>query len=289
MKSLILLGGAVKNAFSVGVLKHLLGDLKIQYNILEGISAGSLNIIHIAHFKHGQEEKCISSLLDLWYGLTTKSIYKKWGPLGLLHGIWRPSIYDRSPLAKLIKNIVNVEKLREAGKILRIGAVSLTTGEYKDFDENYHDLVGACLASATVPGIFEPIMLDEQLWVDGGLKNASPVKAAIFSGATEIDIIMTSPKKNSKIFSTVPNILDIITRVLDIAFDEIVCHDINKAIRINDIIKNGINIPGKKYIPINVMRPDIELTSSSLNFEPGLIRRLIDIGYDTAVKNYPKF
>ena len=83
-----------------------------------------------------------------------------------------------------------------------MGAVSLTTGKLKLFDESYLELPKAIYASAAYPLAFLPIELEGQWWLDGGLKEVAPLKSAIDLGANEIDVILCSPKENNDGFAS---------------------------------------------------------------------------------------
>lgn len=45
------------------------------------------------------------------------------------------------------------------------------------------------LASASMP-IFSPVELDGESWVDGGVRNITPISDVIESGIEEIDVIL---------------------------------------------------------------------------------------------------
>lgn len=54
------------------------------------------------------------------------------------------------------------------------------------------DPVDAVMASAAIPGIFPPRVLDSKTWVDGGVRRSIPIRAAIDAGATEIVAVAAS-------------------------------------------------------------------------------------------------
>lgn len=290
MKSLVCSAGSAKMAFGCGVIKHLLGDLKNDYSLYCGTSAGALNASFLAQFKSGQEKEASEKLTDLWKRLDKSQIYRRWWPFGRL-SFWKPSIYDSAPLLSLIKKNINSELIKTSGKHLRISAVSLVTGKSRIFDENYHDIHRALAASAAYSGIFTPLKMQNEageyeLYTDGGLRSYCSIRDAIKSGATEIDVIMTNPtglkhepKHDHSLFS-------LGLRVVEIAHDFIIENDILQTIKINNIIKNGGNIPGKKYIDLKIIRPEEDLNVSPLDFSQKSISSLIDLGYKTAINTY---
>ena len=291
MRALVLSGGASKGAYQAGALKHLLGDLGIQYDAVCGTSVGAINGAYLAMFPHGQEKKCIENLEKLWRTLTNSHIYVNWldwpkpfSYIGYIAALWKPSLYNSQPLMDLVNKYYDQEKIRASGKKLRISAVSLNTGEFRMFSENYEDVVGAVLASSSFPGAFCPIKLENQLWTDGGVREITPLKSAIELGVDSIDVIVTSPRKELSDFTNDPNMLKLGPRIIDIMSEEIMINDLERALEINNLIKNGTVIPNKKYIDIRIIRPDRELVKSSLEFEQEFIRPMIDKGYEDAKK-----
>ena len=289
MKALVLSGGAAKGAYQIGVLQRLLGELKTKYDIITGISVGAINAAYLAMFPHGQEVECIKNLEGIWRGLSTSDIYVNWIKfkyLSYIFALFKSSLYNSSPLRHLVEEHYDPELIQQSGKKLRIGAVSLNTGEYRIFTENASNMIDAILASSSFPAAFCPIEMDNQLWTDGGVREITPLKVAITEGATEIDVIVTSPKDSLEKtdYSNTPSLLKLGPRVIDIMSSEIMKNDLLRATEINDLIKNGANIPGKSYIPIRIFRPENKLVESSLLFEQQYIGPMIEQGYQDAIK-----
>ena len=289
MRALVLSGGASKGAYQVGALKHLLGELEIQYDAVCGTSVGAINAGWLAMYKHGQEKECIYGLEELWRGLATSDIYVSWinwpkpfSYFGYIKALWKPSLYDSTPLMGLIRSQYDSDKMRASGKKLRVGAVSLNTGEFRLFDESFEEMTEAILASSSFPGVFLPIKINGHLWTDGGVKEITPLKSAISLGADAIDVIITSPEKDLSEFTENPNIIKLGPRIIDIMSEEIMLNDLARALEINELIKNGAEIPNKRYIDIRVIRPDHKLVESSLDFEQKFIDPMISKGYADA-------
>ena len=112
MRALVLSGGGSKGSYQVGALLHLLGDLKLQYDILCGVSVGAINAAYLAMFKHGEEQESINSLYRMWLTINSSSIYKRHFPFGRWHALWKNSFYDSSPLHDLIRSNINLQKIR---------------------------------------------------------------------------------------------------------------------------------------------------------------------------------
>jgi NTE family protein len=284
MRALVLSGGGSKSAWQAGALKYLLGELEISYSILCGVSAGALNCAFLSMFKDGEEVECAEKLCDLWLNIETSSIYKRWFPFGFLHALWQKSFYDNSPMHSLIRDGVSLPKIRESGKIVTVGAVSLTSGKYTTFDHTSDYFVDAVIASASFPGMFKPIEFLGQLWNDGGTKQFSPIQNAIDMGATEIDIIMTSPETRINHFMNNPSVADILNRSFDLSTDKIMSNDIEKLVMYNKLAKAGLT--DKKMIKYRIIRPKHNLIEDLLDFSPNKIKEMMEKGYNEAVLNY---
>jgi len=272
MRALVLSGGGAKGAYQVGALKHMLGELKINYNAFCGVSVGALNSAYLSMFKSGEEELAYSELESLWNRVDTDKIYKRWFPFGRLHGLWSSSLYNSKPFT--------------SGKLAAVGAVSLTTGTYRVFHQDYPDFPKAVAASSSFPGMLIPIEMEGELWSDGGIKEITPLKAAISLGATEVDIIITSPKSNTKPFPEKPNAISVLLRTLDLMSDEIIENDLDKALLYNDMVVKGAAPPGKRFIKFNIIRPHTNLTEDSLDFSPEKLQEMKNIGYSDAKSAY---
>jgi len=285
MRALVLSGGASKGAYQFGALKYLMGDLNIKYDIHCGISVGALNSAMLGMFSKEENNKSLEFMSEQWNKVDTSKIYKRWFPFGRLHALWKSSLYNSEPLQKWVKGYLDIELLNSSNKQIVVGAVSLSTGEYRLFNQNYANFVEAVIASASYPGVLCPAHMENQIWSDGGVKEITPLKAAIDLGATDIDIIICAPEQNHTSFSNKPNSIDVLKRTIDLMTDEIVKDDVEKAILYNKLVLCG-QAPGKKLINLNIIRPDYNPTEDSLNFSQEEIQKMIKHGYKDAKIKY---
>lgn len=286
MRALVLSGGSSKLAYSVGCLQYLMGELHINYDAYVGVSAGAINSAFLAQFKSGEETLASESLKKLWLSLDNSKIYKHWKPFKFLHAITKNALYDSSPMHSLVRANLDINKIRSSGKIVEVGATSLSSGKYTMFDGYNKNFIDSVLASAAFPVAFEAVMIDDHLWSDGGLKSISPLKAAIDLGATEIDLIVTHPQTRIKKFIINPNIFDIFIRSLDLATDKIMYNDIEKLEMYNELAKAGLC--NKKFVKLNIIQPGTNLIENLLDFSPGKIQEMLKRGYDDAKVQYIK-
>ena len=284
MRALVLSGGGSKSAYSVGVLQHLLGNLEIKYDAIVGVSSGAICAAFLGMFSHGYEKESIDALSKIWLSLNNEKIYQRWNPFGRFHVLWKLGFFDNSPMKDLIRDSISLEKIRLSGKNITVGTVSLTSGKYTNFDQNSDDFIGAVISSAAFPVMFEPVMIGNQLWSDGGIKSISPIHTAIMLGADQIDVIATSPETRDKRWIDKPSIIDIIKRSFDLFTEKILSNDIEKAILYNKLASVGLT--EKKCVQLNIIRPDYNLIEDLLDFHPTKIAEMIQKGYHDAKLKY---
>jgi NTE family protein len=276
MKALVLSGGGAKGAYQIGVLRHLLSDLQIHYDILTGVSVGALNATFLAQYSKGQEQQAYTNLRELWLDIDDSKIYKNWyfGLLWKLPLLWKPSVYNSKPLWNLVRKNVDTVKIKNSGKHLRVGAISLDTGNYRTWSEKDPDIREGTIASSAFPGMLTPIRIDGQTWTDGGAREITPVHDAINLGATSIHAVNCSPTGLKQVAATELKTLSIAKRVIDIMSDEIDLWDF----KVTEL-HNRLPSKGKRVVDLKVVRPTTPLLHDSLDFDPKKIRRNIEQGY----------
>jgi len=289
MRALVLAGGGSYGAYEVGVLKHLLGDLQIHYDIICGISVGALNGAFLAQFAKGEERKSIQELEKLWFKIKgDKDVRKNWLPFGPLT-TWKPSLYNTDPLRKLIDENMDQEKILKSGKRLRVGAVSFNDGDYRVFNERSPVIKQATYGSAAYPIFFNPAQIGKHLNTDGGVRNQTPFADAIAMGATEIDVVIPSAAglvTEDKLFTGLWKVLKplrLALRTLEIMMDELALGDLKTCETVNKAIEGHPN-PRYKNIVVRKVRPTERWDHFALKFDPENFKKLISVGYADARK-----
>lgn len=280
MKVLVLSGGAVKGSWAAGVIQYLLNDLNICYDAYVGTSVGAINSAFLSMFRAGEEKEAASSLKEWWLQLDNSKLYRSWPVWGRLAAAWRKSFFDVSPLHSLIHNNISLERIRNSGKKVAVGALNIHTGHYQIFTQDDNCFIDAVLASSAFPAFFPPVKIENDLFIDGGIKKLSNIKSAIELGADEIDVITTSPDVRDKKFIENPNIIDIIRRVLDVATDKILSNDIELAEMYNKLAEAGLS--NKKPVKLRIFKPHYNLVDNVLDFDPVKIREMMEKGYEDA-------
>ncbi|WP_129715998.1 patatin-like phospholipase family protein [Pedobacter sp. SYP-B3415] len=156
---IVLSGGGIRGIAHLGVLKAF-SNLGIKFSHISGTSAGS---IAGAFFAAGIDPK---EGLDIF--IKTKLLRflrPAVGSLGLIN------IERTSYLLKRFFPDDLIEKLKIP---LTIAAVNFSEGRLVYFDKG--PLIRSIQASSCIPGIFKPIMINNQMYVDGGILNNFPVE-----------------------------------------------------------------------------------------------------------------
>lgn len=265
MEALVLSGGGAKGAYEAGAISVLLGEEGREYQAFCGVSVGALNAALLAQYSAQRGLEAAGALLEIWQSIRDDGDVYRARFLGKLASLWSPSVYDSSPLRQLVRKHLDVQRLRSSGKFLRVGAVSLTSGRYQLFGERDPDIVEGVLASSAFPGMFEPIEVRGELWTDGGVREITPLAAAIELGATEIDVVMCSPEGVQRGFDRTPNVLQIAERTVDIMSEEISEGDLK--------LCRAYNLSAAhRPVRVRVIRPSSVLLRSSLDFDAEKIR-----------------
>lgn len=284
MRALVLSGGGSKGAYQVGALKYILGEQNVRYDAFCGVSVGAINCAFLSMFKSGEEQQSIEVLYSLWNELDTSKIYKRWFPFGRWHAVWKKSFYDSTPMGDLLRKYIDLDKIRSSDKSVNVGTVSLSSGKYTIFDQTSDHFIDAVIASASFPGMLTPVKFLGQLWTDGGVKEISPIKKAVDLGADVIDVIITSPHTRVKRFIENPTTVDVLKRSLDLSTDKIMANDIEKVELHNKLALAGVT--DRRYVKINILRPDYNLTEDLLDFSPVKIKEMMEKGYLDAKSRY---
>ncbi|MFD0957999.1 patatin-like phospholipase family protein [Paenibacillus chungangensis] len=200
---LALEGGGAKGAYHMGVVKAYL-EMKYTFDAVVGTSIGAINAAVIAQgdFESGYrmwerlDARSIFDLNDEEYLLmlhrkldtsTMRQLVARTRQLIASRGI------NTLKMKQLIASVVNEEKLRSAVADFGLVTVSLTDRLphelYKE-DIPQGRLVDYLMASATFPG-FQPTVIDNKAFIDGGLYDNCPVNMLARKGYTHIVAVRT--------------------------------------------------------------------------------------------------
>ncbi|MCP3964454.1 MAG: hypothetical protein GY719_42035 [bacterium] len=107
------------------------------------------------------------------------------------------SFISVDPLERLVHSTIQLDRLRNSSKKLRIAATNWALGKTQIFDQ--HDMTEQLgpqiiMASTAIPGIFPVQAVGAQKFVDGGVLMNTPLQPAIDAGADVIHVMTLNPK-----------------------------------------------------------------------------------------------
>ncbi len=302
--ALVVSGGGSKGAFAVGAIKHLLST-GLDFDIVVGTSTGAL----IAPLVVSGD---IVLLEEVYTSVRTKNVVAR---KRVADALATTSVFDVEPLATLISTHIDDDRARRlvrSDKQLLVCTVELQSGatvyhhtrEAPEPDENVRyrrmrsrsDIMRAVLASACIPVFMPPISIpkdSDHQFVDGGVREIAPIKAAINAGATDIYAIILSPKKREPKPGSFEKSTGVLLRVIDLFTQEVVLNDLRHARRYaetnryHDAVRAALKAEGvaddtiarafasaaspvedTDVRSLHVIRPASEIELDTLTFDP---------------------
>ncbi len=147
------------------------------------------------------------------------------------------SFIDSSPYESLLRSMIHEEAVRQSPKRLHITATNWNEGTARYFcNPDFQDGRGhkAIMASTAIPGIFSPVRIDKDIYVDGGVVQNTPLKAAIQFGGTNLHVVYLDPNPSVVPLKAEANTIDTMLRVYYIMLAAKLTEDIETARWIND-------------------------------------------------------
>ncbi len=310
--AMVLSGGGAKGAFQVGVLDELITNRGVSIDIFCGVSTGAIQAL-------GGAMDDMPGLLAQWLSIKgNNDIYKK-RTFGVVEGVLgADSLYDAKPIKAKIKAYADPARLRATRKKLRVGTVSLGTGQYVDVDENNPDIGDWVYASCAQPPFFQPLKSKDaggvtQQWVDGGVRNVTPLSSAMaLKPRAALVVLASPPSPAAQPGKTYDNMIDIALRSAGILSSEVSMGDTANAMLINDLIAAramqarrlmalGLSEPQAanvlmpldmqlsrySFAPVRIMAPPAGFAGAdTLDFSPAKIRAAIDAGRRAVVDEW---
>lgn len=217
---LTLSGGGAYGSFEAGVISKLF-ETGSTYDIITGVSAGSLNTAYLSSIKSGEEKYHISEFKNLWTSIKTNDILHK---VYFLNGL---SLYDNRPVKNKLNEIFsNVTTIRD----IKIAATSLIDGTSRIFTKNdvlQYGLIDILMSSIAIPIALPPYPFLNDIFVDGGLTSNILLNEGINYCLDNfplenvyIDVIICG-KKLGKYENLTMNIKDIVERIISIITQQV--------------------------------------------------------------------
>jgi NTE family protein len=154
----------------------------ITPDVVIGVSAGALNGAAIAH---QPTVETTEQLATIWKGLRPDYIFRSSRLERAWHVLRRhPHLYRSDGLVDLVNRFLPIHDLGQLSTQFEAGTVNIDDSRI-DFHST-GDPRAVLVASASLPGLFRPVMIDGRRHVDGGIAVNLPVQRASDLGATTI-------------------------------------------------------------------------------------------------------
>lgn len=139
-------------------------------------------------------------------------------------------------LAELIPQTIPFQNIPASPRALRIAVTNWTNGTAEIFSNPDMMRPEAPLylaASAAIPGVFPPVEIGQQTYVDGGVLMNTPLSPAIKAGAGTLHVIYMDPDLARVSDRALDNTLDTMERIWNLQNAQDLTADIETAARIN--------------------------------------------------------
>jgi len=218
MLGMVLAGGAARGAYEAGVLRYVLTELPRHLghvpwpDIVSGTSVGALNGVYAVT----RQKEYVRRMTTIWQEMEIAQIFtlQSGGVMRTVRSMFNASqltaLLGVEPLYELARREFPRAALRDsidsgACKAFIISATRLDDGFnvlFYDADRSIalDPLPGASvvrthlneehlLASAAIPFLFPPVKINDDYYVDGGLRQNTPLRPTIRAGADRILIV----------------------------------------------------------------------------------------------------
>jgi len=178
--ALVVEGGAMRGIFAAGVLDAFMEQSFLPFDMVIGVSAGSINAAAYLANQHGRNYKVFTD-----YSLRPEYIsWKKFLRGGHLMDLdWSWDITGR-------ELPINADSLFKKNIDFEIGITRNSDGSSKFIQASPENLSDVMKASCSVPLFYRNFLkVDGEIVADGGVSAPIPVERAIEKGATKVMVI----------------------------------------------------------------------------------------------------
>ena len=270
--NLAIAGGGFKIAAAVGCIKYLeeIDELKYIKNFV-GTSAGSVICLGIIlGYKHEDFSRILFEFITKF----------KFEP-NLMDIVDNYGISDGNVIIELISNVLelalNVKDItfldltKKTGKNLSVCVSNITDNKEDYFNIDTTPELSICTAiriSCSLPILFTPIMINDKLYLDGGLFCNFPInyfKKSVFKDILGININVQKSKN-------INNLGEYIIYILD--------HLLNKT-------NQSITDPDNNIITLDFPEDDHDIYTLAIkDISQDTLKKYIDLGYEISKKKY---
>jgi NTE family protein len=285
----ILSGGGARGAYEVGVLWYIFDELTRMrgapppIDILCGTSVGAINACYLA--AHLADPVLgLRRLVDLWSDLQLTRVLG----FGVRQVVSLPrlliggpsdgtGLFDVRPMADLVNREISWRAVsrclrRQQLRALSVSCTEVSTGRTVVFTQTSPNLVipdtapprtlfhsarigpQHALASAAIPLLFPPVRIDDELYLDGGLRQNTPIAPALRLGATHIFAVGSSrevkgvnAREDLRAEPSAPGAAMLMGKVLNAFLLDHIDVDLELMNRLNNVITDGTKAYGESF------------------------------------------
>ncbi len=270
-RGLVVEGGGMRGSHTCGAFMAMIDRGMTDFDVVVASSAGACTT---AFF--------VSRQYDLFPTVWTKYLHD--GRFIRLKNIaLRRSVMD---LDFLIHDIfgslvpLDVEAVRKSTTDFYIVGTRCSTGQPHFFNNHRDPILNSLKASAALPIAYRhPVVIDGELYVDGGISDPIPIQKAIDEGCTEVTLLLTRPlgyRKKSPFLQILPRLYQ--KKFPHLAETLARRHATYNALM--DRLDAG-DFPCK----LRIVRPSEKTPVSRLTTDIKKIRRTIEQGYRDALQS----
>ncbi len=284
--ALILSGGGARGAYEVGVLSYLFDHFgrvrrrMPKVDLILGTSVGAINGCFLA--SHLSDPALgTRRLSNLWsdihmdevlgFGVSQMASLPR---LLLGGGKDAVGVFDVTPMARLVEREVAWRAISRAFRERRLTALSVSAteigsgktvlfmqtapGERLPAIPPPRTVIRAArvgpihaLASAAIPVLFPPVRLGAQLYMDGGVRQNTPIAPALRLGATHVLAIGLSSEARdlaSSDPSKPPNVAFVVGKIMNAFLLDHITSDFEVLDRVNALIDHGTQAFGPDFL-----------------------------------------
>jgi NTE family protein len=337
---LVLAGGGARGAYEAGVLHYLYCDApaelreRARFKVLCGTSVGALNVSALAAAA-SSPTLGVRKLTDLWKGLALDQLL----PMGmsdlvsvsawLLGRRTRESLLPGLGVKDFVNKSIDWEQIHRGLHAGDIDAVSLSCthvptgrtvvfyetrdGRERPWSRDPHvSAISTRLgpsharASAAIPLLFPPVSIDGIPYVDGGLRQNTPLSPALRLGSTRILVVGVShakrqrpdlPHEQGVKVDSLGRPIFMMGKVLNALMLDHVDYDLIRLEHFNHLIRDGERVFGKdfvdrlnhvthaqrnahyRYIPHLTLRPSRDIGAMAAEYARGRAFKASDGGF----------
>ncbi len=182
----VLAGGGSLGAVQVGMLAALARH-GVAPDLIVGASVGAINA---AYFAAEPDDRGVERLKRIWLQLRRTDIFP-FSPIVSLLGLFGRTdhLVSPTPLRTLIESELPYQRLEDARIPCHVVGTDAMEGTEVVLSSGL--AVTALLASAAIPAVFPPVMLNGHFLLDGGISNNTPLSTALRMGAARVIVLPT--------------------------------------------------------------------------------------------------